>query len=505
MQWIILLGLLTAAACSSNQNQHEVVSSDESGDSGTFGDDTDNAAELGDAFRFGINGGHRNADWGDDVQAELEARAGCNSQRISLPERHLNTWGYDIEVNDMKAYASSGMSLQVAFLTEPIREHSTAPDTAEDWELAYYTPKGLYAPVTLEDGGINPDNYWAKYVFDTVSMYKEWIKVWEIWNEPDYVSDWNATLTWRESPPTKEQLVRFNGSIFEYIRMLRVSREAARLADKDALIATGGIGYETFLNALLRYTDNPDDGSVTDEYPTTGGAYFDVLSFHHYPIYTSGNADDAVKGYLDHFAALTAELDAAGKVVRGFENTETGAPHLAVGDYPGGDAYARQYLMKVMISAQQVGIDGIDWFVLSDGAAAGESDDPYSYMGLYEDVVNLSTIDEAAKTDAGLAYSTLGMLLNGATMDADRTAALPLSDSIKGAVYQTRDGKSATALWVANAETGDSAVEVEIPSTVSYTGYLWDAAATGESFTVVSNGTSVLLPVTSDVTIYIAD
>ena len=51
--------------------------------------------------------------------------------------------------------------------------------------------------------------------------------------------------------------------LFEYIRLLRVTRAAARLADPGARIAVGGLGYPSFLSALLRYTDNPDDGSVS--------------------------------------------------------------------------------------------------------------------------------------------------------------------------------------------------------------------------------------------------
>ena len=104
---------------------------------GTAGTSGAGGGTLGPAFRFGINGGNRNKSWNDAIQADLEAAAGCNSQRISLPERHLDQWGYDIELKDMEHYASVGMKDQVAFLTSPIREHSTAPSTAADWELAH--------------------------------------------------------------------------------------------------------------------------------------------------------------------------------------------------------------------------------------------------------------------------------------------------------------------------------------------------------------------------------
>jgi len=464
--------------------------------------DGDLPAPLAEGFRFGINGGHRNPSFGDDVQATLEAAAGCNSQRISLPERHLETWGFDIEVGDMEAYAELGMGNQVAFLTAPVREHSTAPAEAEDQELAFYMPANLYEPVTLSDGTINPDNYWGYYVYRTVDTYHPWIRVWEIWNEPDWVSDWNATLTWFDEPPTADQLPRFNGSIYEYIRLLRVSKEAARLADPDALIATGGIGYAGFLSAILRYTDNPEDGSATDDYPRTGGAYFDVLSFHHYPIYTPGTADDGVAGYLDHYRSLLAELDAAGKIVAGVENTETGAPRLAVSDYPGGPDYARQYLMKVMVSAWREGIHGVDWFVLSDGALEGASDDPYAFMGLYEDIADLSSTQDAVKTQTGIAYTTLSSLLDGARFDGERTAALPDLAGLDGAAFIDRDGQAALALWITN---GDGPRSVGIPSAGDCTSFAWDASETGDSTLIALQDGQVQLPLSPDVTIFICE
>ncbi|MBN2715448.1 MAG: hypothetical protein JXX14_06305 [Deltaproteobacteria bacterium] len=454
-------------------------------DSGANDDDSDITGDLGPTFRYGINGGHRNAGWSDPVQAQLEVLAGCNSQRISLPERHLDQWGYDIELADMSAYAELGMTDQVAFLTSPIRSHSTAPDAVADWELAYYMPANLYEPAII-NGEINPNNYWAKYVYDTVATYKSRIRVWEIWNEPDYTPTWADTLTWWEEAPTAAQLPRFNGSIYAYIRMLRVSKEAATLADPNALIATGGIGYASFLGAILRYTDNPSDGSVSDAFPATGGAYFDVLSFHHYPIYTSGNSDAAVAGYLSHFNELKDTLAEAGKAVAGYENTESGAPTHAVGSYPGNDAYAVNYLMKVMISAHAAGIHGIDWFTLSDSDLNGGGDSSYDYMGLYEDVVNLDDINAAQIKNTGVAYKTLDILLGGASYDIAATNALSLPANVTGHAFVTAAGQTALALWttVDAAEKGSAAVPINsaaVPAnvTVAWNVHHWNHSATG--------------------------
>ena len=50
-------------------------------------------------------------------------------------------------------------------------------------------------------------------------------------------------------------------------------------------LATGGLGYPEFLDAILRYTDNPDEGKVNSGYPAYGGAYFDCDTYQQYPLY----------------------------------------------------------------------------------------------------------------------------------------------------------------------------------------------------------------------------
>jgi len=462
------------------------------GSSGTGG------GTLGPTFRHGINGGHRNPAFGDDVQADLEAAAGCDSQRISLPEAHLDKWGYDIEVSDMQHYASVGMKDQVAFLTSPIRAHSTAPASAADWELVHYLPKNLYEPITLASGQVNPNNYWAKYVFDTVSQYKTWIKVWEIWNEPDWVSDYKVTSTWSTSPPLAKDLPRFNGSIYEYVRLLRVSSVAAKLADPDAKIATGGLGYPAFLGALLRYTDNPQDGSVDGEYPEKGGAYFDVLSTHYYPNFTPGSSDAGVQGFLDQHAKMQAELDQAKKSVVGFEVTESGASHVVVSGTPSGSEYARSYLVKVMASAQRAGVHGIDWFVLSDAALPGASTDAFAFMGLYEDLAAISAPAQAKRTETGVAYATLKKLLAGAKFDAQADAALALPADVGGVALSTASGKPGLVLWAKAQGTSESAsASYSLVTSASWLSHAWDHALTGASEEHAPTSGEITLALTS--------
>lgn len=415
------------------------------------------------AFRYGLNLGHRNTAWGDTEAATLGARAGARSLRVKLPAAHLARWGYDIEVGDLEAYAALGMRDHIGFLigSESV-ERTVAPPGSEDWQNEHYIPKNLHEPVLLPDGSVNPDNHWASYVYETVRTYKPWIKVWHVWNEPDWVPDWRVTERWATEPPTAADLPRFNGSIFDYVRMLRVTREAAKHADPEALIATGGIGYPSFLSAILRYTDNPNGGAVDADHPHKGGAYFDVVDFHYYPIFSPKSSDASVDDCMRLKDELAKVLADSGKVVVGWNASETGAPRATTPSYPevGSPEYARNYLVKVMTTAQARGIDGLDWFILSNGASS--SDDVFDHMGLYEDIGALRTVEEGVLTETGRAYATLTQVLGGARYDAAATAALALPPTARGFAFD-KDGSRRVALWAvtpAASESAEAAVEL---------------------------------------------
>ena len=458
------------------------------------------------AFRYGVNKGHRNASWGDDQMGEIAAQTGCRSSRISLPERHLDTWGYSIEEGAIQSYIANGLNRSlVAFLSGPAEQHSTAPASAESWERDYYMPANLYEPIWLENGDVNPDNYWAAYVHQTVTIYHPWIRIWEVWNEPDWVSDWHHTLDWDTVPPAKEQLPRFNGSIFYYIRMLRVTYEVVKSIDPEGLVATGGLGYASFLNAILRYTDNPADGTVTASFPKGGGDYFDVLSFHHYPLFTEGNSDAGVASYVEHVASLKEELIAQGYSCKYWSTTESGAPHVELDGEPSGPAYARNYLMKVMVTAQRERVSGIDWFLLTDTAAPGGSDSAFAYMGLYEDIIDVEGPSGAVKTGSGIAYTTLSTLLGEFTIDVEGTAALPLTETTSGAVFTDGTGRKCYVLW-ALADDGEAgAATLNLPESAILTRYEWDYSETGSTETLSPDAGTHTLSLTSSPSIFITN
>ncbi len=446
-------------------------------------------------FRFGLNLGHPNGSWGDDLHARLGARAGATSLRPKLPEYHLAQWGTEIEVGDMQSYASDGLTNFVAFVIGATREHSTMPDAAEDWQRDYYIPKNLHEPIWLENGDVNPENYFAASLFDTMSTYGEWVDTWEIWNEPDWVPDWQTTESWWESAPTAEQLVRFNGSIFDYVRMLRIATEVRDKAAPNTRVGLGGIGYPSFLDAVMRYTDDPGAGAVDGEHPRTGADYFDVVVFHYYPHFTPGSSDAGAQGLLSLKDDLAGVLQDYGvsPASRGFVVTESGASHVELADTPSGEAYARNYMTKVMPLAHRAGIEGIHWFILSD---ANAPTDPFGTMGLYEDISQLSSIDDAVLTTNGVALRTLSSFLADAVIwpAAEERAEHGTDAEVVG--YKLADGRAAWVAWAVTGESETSAATVTLTSDAALHKHAWDASSTDASESLPASGGKVTVDVT---------
>lgn len=462
-------------------------------DTGDSTTDTGEPGELGGPFQRGINLGYRNTGWGDPDMAWLAAQAGSTSARLSLAEKHLDKWGYDIEVGDMQAYLGEGMGHHIAFLTAPIAAHSSAPDGTPEWELANYIPTNLYAPAIV-DGEVNPENYWAAYVYKTVDTYKDYVDVWEIWNEPDWVADYNYTLTWDQEAPTAAQLVRFGGSIHDYVRMLRVSMEAAKLADPDAKIALGGIGYPSFLAAILRYTDEPQAGAVTPEFPSTGAAYFDILNYHYYPLWTPGNSDAGTDGFFATRDAFAAEMAAAGVAPRPFSVTEVGAPRSSYEGGPGGVEYARNFYVKVMTRAHSEGFVRADWFILSDA----EHTQAFNEMGLYEDVKDLVKKEDAKRTPTGVAARTLGLLLADGSADPAATAAVGAGADVQAHAFRLPDDRQVLVLWAYAAGPEESAqAHLDLATASSFELHAWDFSATGVKTSLAPQAGVIALDLTA--------
>jgi len=416
-------------------------------------------------FRFGDNPGFYGSGIDRRESSQMSVAAGASSLRTTLPEYYLQKWGDAIEVDDYASYLPLGLGHHVCFLIGPSHEHSNAPSDAQDYELAHYSPKNLYEPIFNADGGVNPNNYWAAYVERVAKNYGQYLDMYEVWNEPDQVGgNWQVTEAWDKTPPNAKDLIWWNDSIFSYIRMLRITHEVVHEFDPDAAVTVGGIGYGTFLSALLRYTDEPKAGAVTAEYPNAAAKYLDILSFHYYPVFGGGTSDVGAEGLLAARDDYRDRLQAAGAGERQFVVTETGAPRYAVGGNVGGADYAANYLVKVMTLGHYEGLVGIDWFAQGDGAAIGASTDSFAYMGLYFDYSKAMQVSDAKLSPQGRAYAWLKGWLPNTAGDRSALAKLELPAAVRGAAFVTDSGRHLYVLWAHTATDEAATATFSLPS-----------------------------------------
>lgn len=95
-------------------------------------------------------------------------------------------------------------------------------------------------------------NY-ANFVYEVVNRYKDRVKYWQIWNEPNIPTFWN--------PP----------DVYWYTKMLKEAYKAAKKADPDCVIIAGN-------------TSGADIRFLQGIYDNGGWDYLDGISFHPYSL-----------------------------------------------------------------------------------------------------------------------------------------------------------------------------------------------------------------------------
>lgn len=435
-------------------------------------------------FKYGINMGYFGSSWSDITLSNISAGnpsqniQGINSKtlRITLPEDFLDFWGYDVRLNEFNHYNTIGIRENTIFLGGTAAYHR---ENADYGCGQTYMWSNMFTAIW--DGGangtpVNDNNYYALYVYKTVTRYKNNTRFWEIINEPDYDISSNGWKdpgqpgNWWDANPNPCALANLRAPVFHYNRLLRISYEVIKTLDPEAFIAVGGIGYPSFLDAILRNTDNPVDGSVTAEYPLKGGAYFDVLSFHNYPMYALKYWDNSILNFAfkRHSDAATEEfIEAKDKMAtvlgnHGYNNavfpakhficTETNIPSKAIGEYIGSELAQANYVMKTLIEAQRNNIKQLYYYMLGDIKSRDEATDPYDLMGMYKKLEGIGPLTNGGDyaqqyNSSGIGYKTTSDLLQNYRYDEARTIALTLPSTIGGAAFRDDAGNYRYALW----------------------------------------------------------
>ena len=468
-------------------------------------------------FQYGTNLGYYNTNWSDEALAATAQGLGGHTLRPTLPEDFVERYGYDIRASTFNAYVTTyGMRELTCFVESPSAAHrdkTRFPNTDGPSKLF----ANLYEPIWNSDGSVNANNYYAIYLFKLQQIYGDKVRFWEVVNEPDFTSNQANIEAWRTRAPQPGELVNLQAPIYHYVRMLRISYEVIKKYHPEAYITTGGVGYSPFVDALLRYTDNPSGGAVTAQYPQKAGAYLDALSFHSYPAYKLHYWDTKAGGFRytrtsDYAAQLVmADRDSMAATLRrhGYGTTypakyllmsETNVNRRTADDRTGSDDMQRNFGIKTLVLAQKNDIRQVYLYQLGETANAPapgvsvSATDELALMGLFENL-RRDAPGSQKLTQLGQAFSTTTKLLYGWTYDAARTAALALPATVDGAAFR-KNGAYTYVLWAKalfdTSEYGSATYSFPAAwNLATLQRYAWNHATTGTRATVPAQGVAL--------------
>lgn len=270
-----------------------------------------------------------------------------------------------------------------------------------------------------------PSDYadYVNYAVATVERYKDRVKVWEIWNEP------NIVQYWKPAPDASA-----------YARLLKDTYAAIKRVQPDAIVVTGGLaGYsEQYLNGLR------DAGAMGS---------FDGLGLH---TYVEGAPEPST---LDSWISATESFLARNAPGKSIWITETGWSTCTTCAAGAGVSEAEQadYLSRSMIDAAGHGVAAYAWYNLVEFGTSGSRLDNF---GLIEQSGRKKPAYAAlARTAAGIAGSVAA-----GTASPSAGSTTVLSDMASTAGITTRSvGQGATSTLTATSSrvAGTGAVALD--------------------------------------------
>lgn len=501
-------------------------------------------------FQYGSNqgfySGYNNNKPNDKLIADLLVKAGRHTTRLALYDQFLDVYGTAIRVPEFNYYVDTAKFKEITlFLSGPTDAHRatdsvtcTNVNTGKKERFRNQMFRGLDLPIwddsTNGKTPINDANYYAAYVYKVVKTYGKYVTFYEVLEQPDYAANENVMKVsgepgnWWDENPTACDLTSLRAPFPSYVRALRITYEIVKRFDPTAFVATGGLGFPNFMDAILRNTDNPNGGAVSDKYPLTGGAYFDVVNFQAYPQYDLKIYDPSTGKFIQ-----TRHSDAAAQKViksyqrfqdvlarRGYDGVTFPAKHTILSEvniprkyypdkeYIGSPEAQRNFIIKTFVLAQKEGIKQMYTYTAGDtkdSAVSTSANDGKDLMGMY---YNLNKVDPESveMTEAGLGSASLSTFLYGYQYNAALTDSLKLPSTVDGGVFSNNKG-TRIVLW---AKTTTDRVETNsliysFPKELKVTSMeirKWDYTKTGTvtkttGKSVALTGTPVMLIVES--------
>lgn len=439
--------------------------------------------------------------------------AGVKSLRPGIFESYAEVAGYNANLPVFQKYAELGMGEHTVIVGFPSEAHRDPTQYCQGIQSTLF--KNMYSPIW--DGGANgtpynDSNYYAAYLYKIVTEYKDYVRFWEIWNEPgfDYTGGLGylppgASGSWWDNNPNPCDY-KLRAPIFNYVRLLRISWEIIKTIDPDAYVVVSGTGYPSFLDAILRNTDNPTDGSVSADFPLKGGAYFDVMGYHSYPHFDGGlreysdvtqdwvyfrHSDAAAAALLKTKNAYQSVLDNYGYNGQVYPKkqwiiTEVNLPRKPFPEpgtsenYIGSAIAQRNFMVKAMVACMANDILQMQVYKLAEDTEFDNAYKEFDLMGLYQ---RLDYNDGYFQklNEEGIAHKTGSDMLFGKTFDAARTVQLQLPAAVGGGAFKDAQGNFTYVLW-AKTQTDESEVAnatYSFPASLNVSNLLrceWDAS-----------------------------
>ena len=440
----------------------------------------DRVTPYSQGFRPGTNLGYF-PPWSDAELADIAAGcpekgvrgAGAKSIRPSLVEHFLDQYGYDARYTTYLHYDSLGLKDNTAIIGFPSDRHRDTTHYCTDYQSEHFA--NLYTPIwdNGENGTpYNDTNYLAAYLYRAANLYKPFIKYWEVWNEPGFdftnVTGWLAPgfegNWWENDPDPCDYKLR--APIQHYVRTLRIAYEVIKTVDPDAYVTLASVGFTSFLDAILRNTDNPDGGQISPQYPLQGGAYFDAIATHSYPHFDGTlrqwnpatmafdqerHTDKAAQGLVEVQDTFQKVLDQYGYDGLTYPKkewiiTEINIPRKSFQGFIGSDETQVNFIIKAYVNAVRQEIRQMHIYDLAETFEFEDAVNEFQLMGLYKRLFETFPYGERAN-DLAIAYKTTSDLLFGNQFDSERTSMLELPDSIDGAAFLGEDGFYTYVLW----------------------------------------------------------
>ena len=491
-------------------------------------------ADFGQGMNFGWYDKWEDANLGRISMGTLDGEIpgiGVNAVRPGLFAWFLEDWGYDVRSDEFELYNRLGAPNNVAIIGYPSDDQRGTEEWCSGRQSNLF--KGMWEPIWDNNNGTpyNENNTYAAYIHKTVEEYGDEVRFWEIWNEPDinYAGNgWKGREVdgnWYDNDIDPCE-IQIQAPIQAYVRMLRISYEVIKRLKPNDYVAVGGLGFPSFLDAIMRTTDEPNNGAVTSEYPFGGGAYFDCLSFHVYPHlegafrewnndagdwdYTR-NSDQAIIGVKEKLEDFEAVLTDYGYDGTQYPEkvkicTESNLPRKHFDEETAERStieMQRNFILKVLARSQEWGLAQFHPYQLADNHRIDDADFEFDLMGFYHFINDEDIkVEDANRTQTGVAYKTYADLLRGANYSGSTSRMLNLPAGVDGVGFRQPGGTLAFMLWAITDQDGNEfpSEDYQVPSAILNGDYVvaeWDYESTKSysplTSTLELNGSPIFL------------